>query len=114
MWDLPRIPAPHDERENGETMNHVSRRKQIEEARASRSWPTEASPVYQHMQHGKLDPVVLGTAPAPIDDDEWANCCMLYWLMPTERKRQFWQLAGDRYEKQAFLLRHGKFEQARA
>lgn len=57
--------------------------------------------------------IELGIEVPPIDNDEWANCCMLYWLLSSERKREFWSLDGDRATKQAFLLRHGHFEQWR-
>lgn len=60
----------------------------------------------------KLDPVVLGIAPAPIDDDTWADCCMMFWQLPTQRKIEFFQLK-TRVEKRAFLLRYGHFEQRR-
>lgn len=65
-------------------------------------------------QRAKRFRVQLGTQVAPIDDEEWANCCMLYWLMPARRQREFWQLRGGKATKQAFLLRWGHFEQARA
>ena len=57
--------------------------------------------------------VVLGVKPAPIDSDQWADCCMLYWLMPPEKQREFWTLQGDKADKLGFLLRWGHFEQWR-
>lgn len=60
-----------------------------------------------------LDPVVLGLAPAPIDDDTLANCCILLAILAKTqpaRVAEFFSLSGDRHEKIAFLLRYGHFE----
>lgn len=54
-----------------------------------------------------------GPATAALSDDEHADLCMLYWRLPAERQREFWQLRGSREQKQVFLLRYGHFEQWR-
>jgi hypothetical protein len=57
--------------------------------------------------------VQLGTEVPKISSDQLADACMLYWLMPPQRQREFWQLKGNRAAKLAFLLRWGHFEQWR-
>ena len=76
-------------------------------------WVAQASRVRTPIpKKPMLRPPVLA-ASGLIDDDTWADCCMLHYWLPAERKQEFWRLRGDRHTKQAFLLRWGSFEQAR-
>lgn len=82
----------------------------VEALRAIRRWPAGATRVH------KLEAEVLGTAPALIDDDTLADCCLLLAIIARtkpERVAEFFSLTGDRHEKMAFLLRYGHFETAR-
>lgn len=88
--------------------------QQLQEIYAFRRWPKSATGVWN--QPRPVDPVVLGTAPAPIDNDALADCCLLLTIIARtkpERVAEFFSLTGDRHEKMAFLLRYGSFEQGR-
>jgi len=81
-------------------MQPVSRRRLIEDARQSRSWPNSSLPVYQ--RQGST-PAYSDTLPSPVS---------LYETLSPQKQREFWQLRTDHVSKQAFLLRWGQFEQS--
>lgn len=74
------------------------------------------SHVHRPKEPKPLDPVVLGTKPAPIDNDTHADCCILLAVLAKTQPRrvaEFFALTGDAHEKVAFLLRHAHFDLAR-
>lgn len=59
------------------------------------------------------NPVILGTRPAPIDNDQWADCCILLAVLAKTkpaRVAEFFALTGDAHAKIAFLLQHAHFD----
>jgi hypothetical protein len=84
-------------------MTNTLSNTQLADVRRRRSYPAGATYV---RTNGRVDPVVLGTAPQPIDNDLWADCCiMLAVLAKTQPERvgQFFALSGSAREKVAFL-----------
>ena len=73
-----------------------------------RSYPLRANHVWKQKPN---DPVVLGTKPQPVDNEELANMVLMFHLMPADRKREFFTLTGGEDQKKAFLVTYGHLAQ---